>query len=578
MSDTDPAASEEGRTAELEVQQVGDELFALWAFVDMTVASSHGGITERIGRITQRDSEEAAAKAKGWATRLDAVDPRKLRRPTELTRRYLRFEVGKLADAAALHRFDLQITPYRIGITLAELHHHLQSFGFLDSTRLEQYLSLLQQYSVFLADTQQNLRDQAARGIVASAAALPGCFAVVRGLANSFAQYVSVRPERLARIAPAQKTAFFARIDKEIEQIGAAFSELLDYMEGDYARCAEDGVGISQYPGGHEAYGRLVRHHVTLDVTPEALHNSGLDLVAEIEEDMARVRREIGFNGSAREFLEQVKGDQRFFLSTPEAIEDLYMGFLRKCETVMPRAFGSLVFPPCSVKRLPPESEGGMTFGYYQPPTASEPVGYYRYNGSNPDQRPTIGAAALIYHELLPGHHIHLTREMNDIGRPPVRRFPTITAFSEGWAEYAADLGFELGLYEDPYDRYGRHLLQVFLASRLVVDSGLNSLGWTFQKARNYLTEHTAQAAGEIESEILRYASAMPGQALAYAPGRKHFWRVRRAAEKRLAHKFDLPEFHAAVLEGGSLPLQDFTFSIEQWADLRACETERVGR
>jgi len=180
-----------------------------------------------------------------------------------------------------------------------------------------------------------------------------------------------------------------------------------------------------------------------------------------------------------------------------------------------------------------------------------------------------ISAAAVIYHELVPGHHLHLSTEMGNRNRPLVRRLPTITAFSEGWAEYAADLGFELGLYEDPYDRYGRHLLQAFMAARLVVDSGLNAFGWTEERARDYMREHTAQSSAEIESEIPRYGCSMPGQALAYAPGRVHIWEVRRAAEQRMGSRFQLPEFHKEILEGGSLPLMDLSFSIDQWAGER---------
>jgi uncharacterized protein (DUF885 family) len=156
---------------------------------------------------------------------------------------------------------------------------------------------------------------------------------------------------------------------------------------------------------------------------------------------------------------------------------------------------------------------------------------------------------------------------MTDSSRPLVRRLPTITAFSEGWAEYAADLGFELGLYEDPYDRYGRYINQVFLASRLVVDTGLNSLGWSYERARRYLLDHTAQSPTEIDTELVRYATALPGQALAYALGREQFWQIRRAAESQLSARFDLTRFHDVVLDGGSLPLPDLAFSVQHWTN-----------
>jgi uncharacterized protein (DUF885 family) len=557
--------------AETEVELIGSELFAFWASMSLMAAAMASVMPERVGSPLQSDSELAASKARGWLARLDAVDAQVLPRPAELTRRFLRFEAGKIAEAGALHRFDLQITPYRIGLTLTEVHRHFESCVFNGTDDLDRYVTLLQQYRTFLTGTLQNLREQAAMGIVVPASALPGCVGVVKGLSASIAHYARVAPARLTRISKLESAAFLDRVEKTLAEVGTAFGALSSYIEGDYAQQAPQSVGLSHYPGGRGAYETLIRHHMTLALTAEQVHQRGIELVREIEEDMASVRGALGFKGTGREFLDRVKADSRFYCSTPEAVGELYLRLMRKGEAVMPKAFGSRTFPPFGVKRLPPESEAGMTFGFYQPPVAGgEQVGYYMYNGSNLDQRPTIGAASLIYHELVPGHHLHVSTEMGNTARPLVRRFPSITAFNEGWAEYAADLGFELGLYDDPYDRYGRHLFQVFLASRLVVDTGLNAFGWSLQQAREYLLEHTAQSPTEIESEILRYASGMPGQGLAYAPGRKHFWQARRSAEQKLGARFDLPAFHEAILDGGSLPLEDLTFSLEQWAAMRA--------
>jgi uncharacterized protein (DUF885 family) len=556
-------------SSEVEIGRIGEELFELWAATDMMAASLIGRVPERIGMPMQSDSDQATSKARGWATRLEAVRRDGLSPATELTRRYLRFEVGKLLDGGSLHRFNLQITPYHIGGTLAEVHRHAQSFAFEVMTDLERYTSLLEHYRAFLAGTLQNLREQFAMGILVPASALPGCLGVIKGLANSFEQYWSVAPERLARITDARRNDFLTQTERAIEQARAAFNELIQYIEGDYTRRAPQTVGLSQYTGGHDAYEMLIRHHTSFAWSAEEVQRRGVELVREIEEDMARVRGSLGFSGSGREFLEHIKKDPRLYCSTPDAVDKLYLGLMQRFEAKMPQAFGARAFAPYGVKRLPPEAEGGMTFGYYQAPAVhGDSTGYYVYNGSNLDQRPMIGAASLIYHELVPGHHLHISAEMGNAARPLARRLPTITAFNEGWAEYAADLGFELGLYEDPYDRYGRHLLQVFTASRLVVDTGLNALGWTLQQARDYMLEHTAQSATEVESEVLRYSSGMPAQALAYAPGRQHFWQVRRDAERRLGSRFDLPAFHGVILEGGSLPLPDVSFSVEQWVAL----------
>ena len=552
---------------ETAIDQIGGEVFSLWSSMDQTAASMVGGITERIASPLPSDSERVTSKAVGWDVRLDAIDPDGLRSTAELTRRFLRFEIDKLAQASKLHRFDLQITPYRIGFTLAEVHHHLKSFSFANSAHLERYAALVRQYHVFLAATLDDLRQQVAEGIVVPASALPGCLGAIKGLAAAVVQNVRVTSERLAHIPQAQRAAFSGRLERDLEGLRAAFSELTGYIEGDYCRKATARLGLFQYAGGRDAYDTLIHHHTTLPLSADELHRRGVDLVREIEEDMAAVRSQLGFEGSRSDFLQQIKSNPRFYCETADEMEQLYLKYMRKCEAAIPKAFGKQTFPRYGVKRLAAESEGGMTFGYYQPVgLARGDVGCYLYNGSNLDQRSTISAAAVIYHELVPGHHLHLSTEMGNASRSLVRRLPTITAFSEGWAEYASDLGFELGLYEDPYDRYGRYLIQVFAASRMVVDTGLNALGWTAQRARDYLLEHTAQSLTEIESEILRYGAAMPGQALAYAPGRLQFWQARRAAEQRMGSRFELSAFHRVILNGGSLPLMDLSFSVERWS------------
>jgi uncharacterized protein (DUF885 family) len=554
-------------TPALELHRIGEELFQFWSATDQTAAALGGGRTERIGTPLLEQSEAVASRARAWLCQLDALRTQALEHEQELTRRFIRFEASKLEEAAVLHLFDLQITPYRIGMILADVHQTLRSLRFDHPGDVEAYESVLNQYDAFLRSTLLNLKDQVARGIVAPVKAIQGCVGVVEGLAATVAEYVRVAPERLARL-PLTARATVRAVDEHASKvIQAAYAELSAYLKTDYAPRAEEPVGLSHFPGGSSAYERLIRQHVTLPMTPEAVHQRGITLVAEIEEAMARTRAELGFKGTGAAFLLSIKQDSRFYRDTSEQVGELYLELVQRCEAVLPRAFGSRSFPPYAVKRLQPEAEGGMTFGYYQPPVpGQEANGYYLYNGSNLKERPLVGAASLIYHELIPGHHLHVATEMTDSSRPLVRRLPTITAFSEGWAEYAADLGFELGLYEDPYDRYGRYINQVFLASRLVVDTGLNSLGWTYERARLYLLDHTALSPTEIDTELVRYATALPGQALTYALGRQQFWQIRRTAESQLGNRFDLTRFHDVVLEGGSLPLPDLAFSVQHWA------------
>ena len=558
----------DAKRGEVEIAAIGAELFAFWSRTDVLAASMLGRTPERIGAPLQADSDETAAMASSWLHRLDGVDPITLPRPADLTRRYLRFELEKLVEADQLHRFDLQITPYRIGMILADVHRFAESFCFEATTDLDRYDLLVHQYRAFLTGTIQNLREQVSMGIIVPRAALAGCLDAIKGLSVSFDRYLRVAPERLMRVREELRERFAASVERQIEGIRERFAGLCAYVEGECMPRAPETCGLAQYRGGDQAYATLIRHHTSLELSADEVYRCGVNLVEEIEAEMSALRARLGFDGSGQEFVQRLAREPRFLCKTPEAVDALYARLMKRCEDVLPKAFGTRSFPRYGLRRLPMESAGGMTFGYYQPPVpGSGEIGCYVYNASNLDQRPMMGAASLIYHELVPGHHLHLATEMGDASRPWVRRFPTITAFNEGWAEYAADLGFELGLYEDPYDRYGRYLLRVFMASRLVVDSGINALGWTLDEGREYLREHTALSLTEIETELARYGSGMPGQALAYALGREHFWLARRAAEKRLGSQFDLPTFHSAILDAGSLPLTDLGVSIACWAD-----------
>ncbi len=209
----------------------------------------------------------------------------------------------------------------------------------------------------------------------------------------------------------------------------------------------------------------------------------------------------------------------------------------------------------------------GMTYGYYQVPTPAQPRGRYLFNAGQLDQRPLVWAAALIYHELVPGHHFQLALQAENPDLPPFRRYLFHTSFVEGWGEYASNLAEEMGLYDDPYSLYGRLAMELFLSNRLVVDTGLNALGWTRQQATAFMQERLLQSDAEIDSEILRYAIASPAQALAYKLGAAHIQQQRHRAEAALGARFDIRRFHDAVLGSGSLPPSILAKHIDWWIE-----------
>jgi uncharacterized protein (DUF885 family) len=207
------------------------------------------------------------------------------------------------------------------------------------------------------------------------------------------------------------------------------------------------------------------------------------------------------------------------------------------------------------VKPVDAANAAGMTFGYYQHPTIAEPMGYYRYNGSNQDERSLALATHLIYHELVPGHHFQIALQQENKDVHPVREFIQYSSFAEGWAEYAAELASEMGGYADPYKRYGHLLTQEFIATRLVVDTGMNALGWSLERGRQYMRDHTFESDALIATESLRYSTDLFAQALGYRLGYDEFWSLRHKAEAALGSRFDIRAFHAVAMGEGSMPL-----------------------
>lgn len=301
-----------------------------------------------------------------------------------------------------------------------------------------------------------------------------------------------------------------------------------------------------------------MRQYASFDISPEEVHELGLAQVAELTEQMAKLRAEVGFDGDEAAYRRVLEADERFHARGADDVAATYRRHIAAIEPLVGGWFSVLPEAGYEVERLDPELEAGLSYGYYEQPGPTNPAGRYRYNGSGLDTRSQIDAATLIYHELVPGHHFHLARQEEDAGLHPVRGVfapELLGAYTEGWAEYAASLGTEMGLYTDPWDRYGHYVHQRFTAQRLVVDTGLNALGWSLEEAARYMASTTMESPGQIRTETLRYSTDMPGQALGYRLGFLKFWELRSRAAEALGPAFDVRDFHEIVLGAGALPL-----------------------
>lgn len=327
------------------------------------------------------------------------------------------------------------------------------------------------------------------------------------------------------------------------------------FMTDEYIPGARPTIAAADLPDGRAYYAQRVRHFTTLDLTPEEIHQLGLEEVARIRAEMEAIVEEVGFSEDFAGFLRFLRTDPRFYAQTPEELLKEASYIAKKMDGKLPALFKTLPRLPYGVAPVPDHLAPKYTGGRYVGPTwgSTEP-GYYWVNTYDLPSRPLYTLEALTLHEAVPGHHLQiaLARELEDL--PDFRRFTYISAFGEGWGLYAEWLGLEAGFYTDPYSNFGRLTYEMWRACRLVVDTGMHALGWTRAKAMDYLAANTALSLHEVRTETDRYIS-WPGQALAYKMGEITIRRLRREAEDALGERFDVRTFHDVILRNGSVPL-----------------------
>jgi uncharacterized protein (DUF885 family) len=519
------------------------------------------------------ESQKDAEIFRGLRKRLARIDPKGLDHQEWLSREILDWQLASAA-AGAEHFWDFfQVTPY--ASPFRSLQEVFTSLTFRDLKDQQRYLDLLRQYARAIDQLRANLESQRAHGILLPKAEIDPVVGLVRSFIHKPEESaLAVSSERLQKFYPEGAAAFQAEVRKRIETtVNPALEALAALPDSKaYRDAAPEEVGIGHYPGGQKAYGYVVALHTTLDdkdprATPEAIHRRGLEAVGRLNARLDAVRKQVGFQGDLAAFRHFLKTDPRFFVKTPAEVSDRLLTAVRRIEPRIKEYFLRVPKAPYGVARLEPELEAGMTYGYYRQPIPDRPEGDYMFNGSKLDERSMLSAAALIYHELIPGHHFQIALQQENPELPEFRRNSYPTAFVEGWAMYASELAEEMGGYTDPYDLCGLLADDLFLSSRLVVDTGMNALGWTRQQAIDYMREHSLESDTQIGTETLRYSVDIPAQALAYKMGSSLIWELRRHAETELGAKFDLRRFHDTVLGSGALPMTVLAKQVDAWID-----------
>ncbi len=344
-----------------------------------------------------------------------------------------------------------------------------------------------------------------------------------------------------------------------------AYYKLNDFFTTEYLPASRTSFGVLDLPNGFEWYENLARYHTTTDLTPDEIHEIGLSEVKRIRSEMQQVIDSLGFEGSFDEFLNFLRTDPQFYYETEDELLEAYLATSKKIDPEMVSLFKVLPRTPYGIKPIPMESAPDTTTAYYMRPAADgSRAGYYYVNLYRPEVRPKYEIEVLSVHEAVPGHHLQIALAMELEGIPNFRRYSGYTAYVEGWGLYSESLGYDIGLYSDPYSKFGALTYDMWRAVRLVVDTGMHYKGWTRQEAIDYFTANAAKTEQDIINEIDRYL-IMPGQALAYKIGQLKILELKNKAKEQLGDDFDIKEFHHAVLSQGALPLAVLEENIESY-------------
>ena len=492
-----------------------------------------------------------AAFARRLMTQLGTIDETRLSENDRLSLGVLRSElvtVEALPDLVA----DQLSGPYMLGYGLDVAQTILDANPLATAEDARAYVSALRSIAEELTRARTRLDAQARRGIRLPKAQVPRSRTTLDRSEAASARWAAPAAERLAKLPPGERERLEREAPTAAALVAAAARAFLDALGPDSLAAAPDRIGLSQYPGGEAIYRRNIRRLLTVDVEPRALADLGQKMLAETNRDLAQVAAALNVPGGRAGLRRFTETDPAFRAASATEVAARYKVCSDRIAPLLAKGFEKL---PKAAYRAVPADVSGMTFGQYLPPNPSKPIGEYLFPAQGADARSHVNACSLIYHELMPGHHLQVAGALENKAIPEFRRNTFMSVYIEGWAEYASNYARELGLYADPRDLLGRLTMSAVSFTRLVVDVGLNHDGWSVEQARAFMRDNTFLTDAEIESELLRYGADMPAQALTYGYGHLAIRQLRDEVAREAGDKFDIRRFHSLVLDSGPLPL-----------------------
>lgn len=522
--------------------------------------ATHAGdacYNDRLPRETLADQARRNKHEREILKRLEAIPRDKLSRPDQVNYDIFRRERQDGISEVEFQSYLMPITN-RSGfhISFPELPKHTPLVTLKD---YENYVARLRAFKQFALDNIELMREGVKQGFTTPAV-------VLEKVEDSIAPHVVEDPTRSLLFEPFTNFPDSIGADDRArltiegkaaiaENVVPGYRALLEFITKEYVPACRQQIGASALPRGREFYRYRVKHFTTLDIDPEQVHETGLAEVKRIKAEMQDVIKRVGFQGDFAAFVEHLRTDPKFYVDTPEQLMKETGLVLKKIDGELPKLFKTLPRTPYGIREIPAFIAPRTTTAYYQPPAGDGTrAGFYYVNTYNLKCRPLFEIEALSLHEAVPGHHLQIALQQELKGQPEFRRFAHPTAFIEGWGLYAESLGKEIGFYKDPYSDFGRLSYEMWRACRLVVDTGMHYLGWTRERAIQFMADNTALTLHNIAAEVDRYIS-WPGQATAYKMGELKIRALREEAEKQLGEKFDVRQFHDVVLGSGAVPL-----------------------